>query len=184
MEKKSFLDDACLTRRQLLLGGGGAVITTLLLPSFMGKGMAQGVPAKLATYPRKKIGRVSRLKQDVPVGFLYPFEDEPLHSSSFLVKLGVPAGGGIGPKSDVVAFNSLCSHMGGMLRTTYYRKDYKAIGPCPNHLTTFDLTRHGIVIAGQATESLPQVVLEVKGDDIYASGMMGLIYGRHNNLRA
>jgi arsenite oxidase small subunit len=45
------------------------------------------------------------------------------------------------------------------------------------HLTTFDLTRHGMVISGHATESLPQIVLEVQGDDIYAVGVQGLVYG-------
>ena len=55
-------------------------------------------------------------------------------------------------------------------------------GPCPTHLTTFDLTRHGIVIAGHATESLPQITLEVQGDDIYASGVLGLVFGRRDNL--
>jgi arsenite oxidase small subunit len=65
-----------------------------------------------------------------------------------------------------------------------YKEEYKALGPCPFHLTSFDLTRHGIVIAGHATESLPQIVLEVEGDAIYATGLIGLVYGRAQNLRA
>jgi arsenite oxidase small subunit len=51
-------------------------------------------------------------------------------------------------------------------------------------LTTFDLTKHGMVAAGQATESLPQIVLETNGDDIWATGVMGLIFGYHSNLAA
>ena len=39
-----------------------------------------------------------------------------------------------------------------------------------------------MVVAGQATESLPQIVLEAKGDEIWATGVMGLIYGYHSNL--
>ena len=97
------------------------------------------------------------------------------------MKLGVPAGGGVGPNDDIVAFNALCTHMGGPLMGTY-KKEHKAIGPCPLHLTTFDLIKHGMVIAGHATESLPQVLLEVSGDEIYATGMLGLIYGRARNL--
>jgi arsenite oxidase small subunit len=58
-----------------------------------------------------------------------------------------------------------------------YKDAYQALGPCPLHLTTFDLTRHGMVISGHATESLPQIVLEVQGDDIYAVGVQGLVYG-------
>ena len=34
-----------------------------------------------------------------------------------------------------------------------------------------------MVISGHGTESLPQIVLEVQGDDIYAVGVMGLVYG-------
>ena len=60
-------------------------------------------------------------------------------------------------------------------------KDYKILGPCPLHLTTFDLRRHGMVVAGHATQSLPQLVLEVDGNDIYATGILGLIYGKCNN---
>ncbi|MBI1906526.1 MAG: arsenate reductase (azurin) small subunit, partial [Rhodocyclales bacterium] len=58
---------------------------------------------------------------------------------------------------------------------------YQVLGPCPMHLTTFDLTKHGMVVAGHGTESLPQILLEVEGDDIYAVGVMGLIYGYADN---
>lgn len=98
-----------------------------------------------------------------------------------LVKLGAPASGGVGPKGDIVAFSTLCTHMGGPLAGTY-KAEHKVLGPCPLHLTIFDMTRHGMVVAGHATESLPQVVLEVKGDNIYATGVLGLIYGKRNNL--
>jgi len=36
--------------------------------------------------------------------------------------------------------------------------------------------------AAQATQSLPQVVLEVEGDAIYAIGVTGLVYGYRDNL--
>jgi arsenite oxidase small subunit len=39
-----------------------------------------------------------------------------------------------------------------------------------------------MVVAGHATESLPQVVLEVEGGDIYAKGILGLVYGKRDNL--
>lgn len=99
-----------------------------------------------------------------------------------IVKLGKEAGGGIGVDKDIVAFNYTCTHQGGPLQGTYQKSD-KALGPCPLHLTTFDLTRHGIFISGQAYQSLPQVLLELEGDDVYAVGMFGLIYGRYDNLK-
>ncbi len=64
-----------------------------------------------------------------------------------------------------------------------YKPEHKAVGPCPFHLTSFDLTKHGMVIAGHATESLPQVILEARGNDIVAVGILGLVYGRYDNLR-
>ena len=179
METKSILEGSCMTRRQFLLAGGSATVTVLLttLPGFKN---ALAVPARVTKYPRKNIASLSDVQQDVPIYFKYP-DDDPLSSASFLVKLGRPAGGGIGPHDDIIAFNALCTHMGGPMMGTY-KKEHKAIGPCPFHLTSFDLTKHGMVIAGHATESLPQVLLEVKGKDIYATGMIGLIYGRSSNL--
>ena len=45
------------------------------------------------------------------------------------------------------------------------------------HLSTYDCTRHGILISGQAYQSLPQVLLELDGDDIYAVGVFGRASG-------
>ena len=164
-----------MNRRQFLLTSGAATFTVMVAVN----GGAAAQPAMVSTYPRKLIAKLSELKVDEPVDFLYP--DEEAYSESMLVRLGVPAGGGIGPDADIVAFNAICTHQGGPLDGTYQPGD-KALGPCPLHLTTFDLTRHGIMIAGQAYQSLPQVLLELDGDDIYAVGMFGLIYGRHRNL--
>lgn len=160
---------ACMSRRQLLLSGGSSLLVVSLggLP-----GLAEAAQALKATYPRQKIGSLSALKDGVPVEFNYPYPD----IRNILVKLGVPAGAGIGTGKDIVAFNQQCTHMGGPLDGTY-KPQHQVLGPCPLHLTTFDLTHHGMVASGHATESLPQIVLEVKGDDIYAVGVMGLVYG-------
>jgi arsenite oxidase small subunit len=120
------------------------------------------------------------LKQDTPVDFQYP--DEGAYSESMIVRLGVQAGGGIGSNQDVVAFNYTCTHQGGPLAGTY-KADTKSLGACPLHLSTYDLTRYGILISGQAYQSLPQVLLELEGDDVYAVGIFGLIYGRFDNLQ-
>lgn len=65
-----------------------------------------------------------------------------------------------------------------------FQAAHQAVGPCPFHQSTFDLTRHGIIISGHGTESLPQVLLQTEGDNIYAVGMLGLIYGRFENLKS
>jgi arsenite oxidase small subunit len=166
----------CMSRRQMLLASGGAV-TVVTLAGAPGLAFAQPVRAVKAEYPRQKIGTLSQLKKGEPVEFDYPNKDV----GNMLVKLGVPAGGGVGPQKDVVAFNQLCTHMGASLHGTY-KDAHQILGPCPLHLTTFDLTRHGMVVSGHGTESLPQIVLEAAGDDIFAVGVMGLVYGHFSNL--
>lgn len=165
-----------MSRRRFLVTGTGGLVVTLLVPDL--SAFAQGgLTAQLAGYPTKQVGRLSQLREGEPVAFTYPLERQP----SFLVRLGAPAQGGVGPGRDVVAFSALCTHMGGNLRGRY-RHDLKAIGPCPLHLSTFDLRRGGSPVHASATESLPQVVLGVDGDAIYAVGVRGLIYGYRNNL--
>ena len=72
----------------------------------------------------------------------------------------------------------------GMLMLGQFNPQHQVMGPCPLHLSTYDLTRHGIVVAGHSTQGLPQVLLETRGDDIYAVGMMGLVYGFSDNQAA
>ena len=174
-ENKSF---SCSSRRQFLLQGGAAT-ATVFLAGLAGPGVDKVEAAVKSRYKRVKIGSLKKLKTDRPISFQYP--DKGKFSNSILVKLGTPAGGGVGKGKDVVAFNSFCTHQGGSMKDAYKAAD-KVLGPCEYHLSTFDLTRHGIIVSGHATESLAQVTLETKGDDIYATGMIGLIYGRNSNV--
>ena len=170
---------ACTINRRQFLFASGATTFTVMVTMSAGKGKAEQVPALVSTYPRKKIAKLSELKQDEPVDFEYP--DEGDYATSILVKLGKEAGGGVGAGKDIVAYNMTCTHQGGDM-TDSYKPEHKVLGPCPLHLSTYDLTRHGILVSGQAYQSLPQVLLEVDGDDVYAVGMFGLIYGRYDNL--
>lgn len=171
-----------LTRRQFLLYSGTTAIAASTISLSLFPGMAEAATARVVGYPRKFIAKLSELKNNVPVDFTYP--DDLDNSAAMIVKMGgAQAGGGIGPKRDVVAYNYLCTHQGGPLQGTYVAEGpHRILGQCPLHLSTYDLTRHGIVVSGQAYESLPQVLLELDGDNIYAVGMMGLIFGRHKNL--
>lgn len=170
----------CLMSRRDFLLTSGAATATIMVVLNAGTPHAAEVPAVVATYPRKLVTRLSALKTDQPLDFTYP--DKGAYAESVIVKLGVPAGGGIGPERDVVAFNNFCTHQGGDLSGTY-KGDTKSLGACPLHLSTYDLTRHGILISGQAYQSLPQVLLELAGDEIYAVGVFGLIFGRFDNLQ-
>lgn len=168
----------CISRRKFFLGSGAAIAGSIMLPALPGMD-GKALAAELMRYPKILVAKLTSLAPGKPVKFNYP--DTSRNSNSMLVKLGEAAGGGIGPQRDVVAFNTLCTHMGGNMDRTY-QDQHSALGPCPFHQTSFDLTRHGMVIAGHATESLPQVLLELEGDDIYAVGLIGLIYGRYDNL--
>jgi len=180
-EKAGGSHKCLVSRRSFLLNSSAAVATaTVVVTLNQGTPLAHQVPAVMATYPRKLIGKLGDLKQDEPIDFEYP--DEGAYSENLVVKLGVPSGGGIGPDRDIVAFNYACTHQGGSLSGSY-KGDTKSLGACPLHLSTYDLTRHGILISGQAYQSLPQILLELDGDKIYAIGVFGLIFGRYDNLQ-
>jgi len=173
-----------LTRRKFLLysGASAAAVSTISITLFPGISEAKTMKARVVGYPRKFIARLSDLDNHEPVNFNYP--DDGANTGCMLVKMGnVIAGGGIGKKRDIVAFSYLCTHQGGPLQGTYkVTGDQRTVGQCPLHLSTYDLRRHGIIVSGQAYQSLPQVLLELDGDDIYAVGMMGLLFGRRENL--
>ncbi len=163
----------CLSRRHFLLTGTTAIVMSTM------PGVASAVQLVSKDYGIVRVASLNDLKTDQAIDFSYP-PNNPV-SSFFIVKLGEQAGGGLGPNKDIVAFSNLCSHMGGPLNGTY-KAAHKAVGPCPLHLTTFDLTRHGMVISGHATQALPQARLKIVSGNIYATGVTGLIYGQHDNL--
>ena len=162
-----------VSRRRFLqaAGVGGAGLVLLTVPG------CGTMMARETTLPRKLVASLAELELDKPKMITFP---DP-SSAAILVKLGVPAGGGVGPDGDIVAFDTACPHMGMSLAGRYNPK-HKGLGPCTSHLTRFDLTRFGIVVSGHATQSLPQVLLEVVNGDVYATGLRGLLYGRASNF--
>ncbi|TKB78586.1 MAG: arsenate reductase (azurin) small subunit [Nitrospira sp.] len=174
-----FSEKPCVTRRQTLLAGAAALATVVIpLPELTVNGAQAAM--KISRYPRVKIGTVSSLSVDKPVKFFYPQKHE--NQRNILVKLGKAARNGVGPEKDIVAFNTLCQHQGGDLQDLYNGK-WKILGPCPFHMSAFDLTLNGQNFAASAPATLPQIELEVEGDDIYATGVMGIIYGFADNLQ-
>ena len=141
------------------------------------KSVSPGVQRLTQTYPQTLLGKTSDLIEGELVDFRYPLEEQ----FNFLVKLGTRATGGVGLGEDIVAFSYACSHMGCPL-TGLYNPEHKMMGPCPCHYSRFDLSKGGLLILGQATQSLPQIVLETRGDEIYATGVTGLLYGSWNNV--
>ena len=102
METKDHPLGKCQMSRRKFLLASGVTTATVMVTMKMGASLAE-VPAVVATYPRKKIAKLSDLKTDKPLAFEYP--DEGAYAQSMIVKLGQQAGGGIGPGRDVVAFN-------------------------------------------------------------------------------
>ncbi len=119
------------------------------------------------------VASISNLQEGVAVPFRYP----PQHPA-FIVKLGQPAEGGIGPDADIIAFHVACPHMGCPLPIA----DQSAVGqgrlgPCRCHQSTFDLRHLGRQIIGRASQNLVRVLLESDGTQIYAVGIAGTPFG-------
>jgi arsenite oxidase small subunit len=126
-------------------------------------------------YPRKAVGKMAALKVNEAAAFTYPDEFSPC----VLLKMGRQVAGGVGPEADIVAYSSLCTHMGCPVVYDALARAFK----CPCHYSQFDPEISGQMICGQATESLPQITLSVGGDgSIVATGVQGLIYGRQANV--
>lgn len=167
-----------ITRRGFIKTSSGAAVGVGALVTSIGAGQAMpgNVGRTTLPYPRTGITSLQKLKQDVPVLFSYP---DP-SSYCTLVKMGRPVPGGVGPDRDIVAYSTLCTHMGCPV---VYDADSKVF-KCPCHFSMFDPAVSGQMVCGQATANLPQVLLEYNpGDDsIAAVAVSGLIYGRQANI--
>lgn len=94
---------------------------------------------------------------DVPVGGSLVFDYPNEHDTSILVRLA---------ESEFVAFSQKCTH----LSCAVIPRPQEGTFHCPCHEGLFDL-RTGNVIAGPPPRPLPRVTLEVRGRDIYATGV-------------
>ncbi len=140
------------------LGIGAVAVAPSLMASGHGKS-----GSVFSEYPNTKIGSLSALKKSGELDFSYP-------SASSLCKAVFVDG-------EAKAFSTICTHKGC---PTAYNKS-AGVFECPCHFTKYDAKKDGQMIIGHATGGLPKVLLEIKGDDIYAVGMDGLIFGRINN---
>jgi arsenite oxidase small subunit len=95
-----------------------------------------------------------------------------------LMDLGRPVPEGVGPSGGIVAYSTLCQHMGCPVGYDHALRVFK----CPCHQTRYDPERLGSIVQGVATRALPRVLLEVRDDAVHAVGIDGLIYGYRTNL--
>jgi arsenite oxidase small subunit len=155
--------------------GAGAAIASggLLTPARVTA--ADNIRATLP-YPENPVTNSNKLKINTPVTFMYPDSSSPC----VLIRMGTKVPGGIGPDEDIVAYSSLCTHMGCPVIYDTETRNFK----CPCHFSLFDPEKGGQMVIGQATENLPRILLSYNAHtgDITAVGVDGLIYGRQANI--
>jgi len=159
-----------LSRRGFLKASGGGVAAAgsaaLLAP--------QAARAATTNLPEVPVAKASRLKPGVPVNFNYPDSGSPC----VVLKASKRVPGGVGPNGDIVAYSTLCTHMGCPLMFEASSMTFK----CPCHFSQFDAEMEGQMIVGQATEDLPRILLRHDADgQIHAVGIEGLVYARVSN---
>ncbi len=94
---------------------------------------------------------------DIAVGGSLVFDYPNEHDTSILVRLS---------ETEFVAFSQKCTH----LSCAVIPRPDEGVFHCPCHEGIFDL-RTGRVIAGPPPRPLPRVLIEMRGDEIYATGV-------------
>lgn len=168
-ELESAASRRAITRRQALVGGGTVVLGGGAAAVIAGCGGGGG-----NKYPRHKIIKLSDLKPNTAVPFDYPLKGQ----SSVLLDMAQPVPGGVGKKTSIVAYSTLCQHMGCPVGYLPAKRHFL----CGCHQSQYDPAREGVVIQGVAQRPLPRVALEITGGDVFAVGVEGLIYGFRENL--
>jgi arsenite oxidase small subunit len=169
-----------LSRRHFFkISGGlaaGAGLAATAIPNAAQAAPVADAGGTVLPYPRKPLGAAARLKVGEPVSFTFPDAASPCT----LVKMGGPVEGGVGPDRDIVAYSSMCTHMGCPVAYDSKSGCFK----CPCHYSTFDAEKGGQLVCGQATEKLPRIVLQydAASGDVTAVAIEGLIYGRQSNI--
>ena len=175
------MEELKLSRRIFLKSSSGAAAAVgaagaVLLPASAQAASAAGGTSMALNYPKRAIGKAGTMPVNQAVPFSYPDASSPCVA----IRMGSPVTGGVGPNNDIVAFSSMCTHMGCPVAYDGGTKTFK----CGCHFSIFDPEHGGQMVCGQATEDLPRVMLDydTKTDAITAAGIDGLIYGRQANL--
>jgi arsenite oxidase small subunit len=167
-----------VSRRQFLKFTGGFATATGAAVGGIGAAQAATGDVGRTTLPYKPkvVAKAAQLEENVPLAFTFPDEASPCA----LVKTGRPVPGGVGPNRDIVAYSTLCTHMGCPVNYDGTTRTFR----CGCHYSVFDAELAGQMVCGQATENLPQVSLryDAKSGAVTAVAVDGLIYGRQSNV--
>ena len=154
-----------MKRRDFLKTSAGFLAALAVAPASFGAGRTKLEGTTYFKYPAKKIGSFDEIRRKGTLSFSYPDNDSPC------LAIFVPEAG-------VVAFSTLCTHKG----CPVIYNEQERVFECPCHYSRFDVDKEGQEVLGQATTKLPRVELEVRGNDVYAIGVDGLIWGRASNV--
>lgn len=170
-----------LSRRIFLKSSGSAAAVVgsagaALVPATALAATLAGATSTNLSYPTRNIGKAGGMPVNQAVSFSYPDASSPC----VVLRMGSAVPGGVGPNKDIVAFSTLCTHMGCPVQYEGGTKTFK----CGCHFSIFDAENGGQMVCGQATEDLPKVLLDydAKSDSVAAVGIDGLIYGRQANI--
>ena len=97
-----------VSRRDFLKITGGVAAGAAALPATAEAATAANAGAATLPYPSKAVGKGGALSVNQPVAFTFPDASSPCA----LVKTGSPVPGGVGPNQDIVAYSTMCTHMG------------------------------------------------------------------------
>lgn len=159
------MEENVSSRRGFLKAAGLLAGTAVVAPVMVASTEKAKTQSVFGEYESNKIGTVSQLKKDGEIDFNYP-DDNSMCKAVYV-------------NGEIKAYSTICTHKGC---PTIYNKDLQQF-ECPCHYTKYDAAKDGQMVIGHATGGLPKVILEIKGDDIYAVGFDGLIFGRINNNR-
>jgi len=165
-----------VSRREFLKFSGGVAAGAAALPATAEAAPSTDAGSTVLPYKAKPVGKAAALGTNQAVSFTFPDASSPCA----LVKMGSAVPGGVGPNQDIVAYSTMCTHMGCPVAYDPAQKIFK----CPCHFSMFDAEKGGQMICGQATENLPRVVLkyDTADDTVTAVAIDGLLYGRQSNI--
>jgi arsenite oxidase small subunit len=165
-----------VSRRDFLKLSGGVAASAAAVPTNALAASSADAGGAVLPYKAKVVGRAGTLGADQAVAFTFPDASSPCA----LLKMGTPVPGGVGPNQDIVAYSTMCTHMGCAVNYDSAQRVFR----CPCHFSVFDAEKSGEMVCGQATENLPRIVLKYndKDDSVTAVGVVGLLYGRQSNI--
>jgi nitrite reductase/ring-hydroxylating ferredoxin subunit len=108
---------------------------------------------RTSAHPQRLVGSASVLDQQQSVLFRYPTEQDPC------IAIRTPEG-------KLVGYSQVCTHLSCAV---VYNKDHNQL-LCPCHKGSFSVSE-GLPTGGPPTRRLPRVLLEQRGDELYATGV-------------